>query len=75
MHVEFSQQVLSIGEHIHQVRDRSPLVAADITDATLQQRLGNRQNPLAMEFCPGAKSQFLYFMFERTFSHRCQRCR
>ncbi len=49
MDAEFFHHILGIGEHVHQVRDRRTLIAADIGYAGLQQRLGNRQNALAAE--------------------------
>ena len=48
-----------IGEHIHEMRNRRSLIAADIADAGLQQRLGDRQNALAAEFLAVAKFQVL----------------
>jgi hypothetical protein len=41
MDAEFEHQLVRIGEHVHQVADRRPLIAADIGDARLQQRLGD----------------------------------
>ena len=49
MHAELVEHVLGVGEHVHQVRDRRALIAADIGDAGLQQRLGDRENALAAE--------------------------
>ncbi len=49
MHAEFVEHVLGVGEHVHQMRDRRALIAADIGDAGLQQRLGDRENAFAAE--------------------------
>ncbi len=49
MHAEFADDVLGFDQHVEQVRDRRALVAADVGDARLQQRLGHRENALAAE--------------------------
>ena len=54
MNAELAEDVLRVGEDVHEVGDGSALVAADIADAGLQQRLGDGQNPLAMEDIPVA---------------------
>ena len=52
MHAELAQNVLRVGEHVHQMRDRRALIAADIGDAGLQQRLGDREDAFAAEISP-----------------------
>ena len=47
MHIEVGQDALGIRQHVHQMRDRRALIATDITDAGLQQRLGDREDALA----------------------------
>ena len=69
MDAELVEDVLGVGQHIHQVRDRRALVAADIGDARLQQRLGDRQNAFAAENLPFAEPQILDFAGKGTFSH------
>ena len=69
MHAELVQNVLRIGEHVHQMRDRRALIAADIADAAFEQRLGDRQDALAAEFLPRADLQLLHFLREGAFSH------
>jgi len=49
------------------MRDRRTLVAADITDAGLQQRLGDGQNAFAPKCRAAAQAQRLDFSAERTF--------
>ena len=49
MHAELAQNVLRVGKHVHQMADRRALVAADIADAVLQQRLGDGEDALARE--------------------------
>ncbi len=55
------QDVLRIGQHVHQVRDRRALVAGDIGDARLQQRLGHREDAFAAEHLAGAQAKLLDF--------------
>ena len=64
MHAEFAEDFLRVGQHIHQMADRRALIAADITDAALQQRLGDGENPLAGEFLAAAQFEFLDFLGE-----------
>ena len=52
--------VRGVGQHVHQMRDRRALVAADIGDAGLQQRLGDGENALAAEFLAVAELQVLH---------------
>ena len=52
MHAEFVQNVLGIGQHVHQMADRRALIAADIADAVFQQRLGDGEDALAGEGLP-----------------------
>ena len=46
---ELVEDVLGVGQHVDQVRDRRALIAADIADAGLQQRLGDGEDAFAME--------------------------
>ena len=64
VHAEVGQDLLRIGEHIHQVADRRALVTADIADPVFQQCLGDRQDALAVEDLPGAHLQFFDFACE-----------
>ena len=75
VHIELGQHVLGISQHVHQMRNWGTLVTPDITDAALQQGLGDREDPLAAELFSCPESQFLDFLFERAFSHECQSCR
>ena len=49
MHAEIVEHVLGVGKYVHQMRDGRTLIAADIGDAGLQKRLGDRENALAAE--------------------------
>ncbi len=69
MHAELRQDVLGIGEHIHQMRDGRPLVAADIGHPGLQQRLGDGENALAAEFRARAEPQRLDLFGEGPLGH------
>jgi hypothetical protein len=64
MHAEVLHHLLGVGKHVHQMRDRRALVAADIGDAGLQQRLGDCKNALAAKDFAGAKFQILNLAFE-----------
>ena len=69
MNAEIAENVLRIRQHVHQMRDRRALIAADIADAGLQQRLGDGQNPFAVEDIPVAQFEVLDLAGERAFSH------
>ena len=69
MHAELAENVLRIGQHVHQMRDRRALIAADIADAGLQQRLGDGENAFAAEFLAVAELEVLDLAGERAFSH------
>ena len=64
MHAELAQNVLRVGKHVHEMTDRRALVAADITDAALEQRLGDGQNAFAGEFLAVAQPQLFDFLGE-----------
>ena len=75
-----AEQVLRLHQHVEQVAHRRALVAADVGDARLQQRLGHGQDALAVEGVAGAEPQALDLLVERNFSHcaalvsSCPRC-
>ena len=66
MHAEVVEHVLGVGQHVHQMGDRRALIAADIGDAGLQQRLGDRENALAAEFLAFAKLEVLQLRVQTT---------
>ena len=70
MHAEFAEQTLSVGQHVHQVRDRRALIAADIGHARLQQRLGDREDSLAVKGLVRAEAQRLDLFRKGPFRHR-----
>ena len=67
MHAQVCEYVLGLQQHIEQVADRRALVAADVADARLQQRLGDGQNALAAKLGARAKLQIADFLSERDF--------
>ena len=73
MNAELVEHVLGVGQHIHQMRDRRALIAADIGHAGLQQRLGDGENSLAAEFLAFAEFEILHFACERAFRHESLR--
>ena len=60
VHAEVIEHVFGVGEHVHEVRDRRALIAADIGNAGLQQRLGDREYSLAAEFLALAQLEVLH---------------
>ena len=64
-----AEQALRLHQHVEQVAHRRALVAADVGDARLQQRLGHGQDALAVEGLAGAEPQALDLLVERNFSH------
>ena len=74
VHPELGKNLLRVREHVHQVRDRGSLVAADVRHPGLQQRLGHGQNPLTAEFLALGEAQRLHFLGERALGHCARRC-
>ena len=74
MNAEFAKDTLRVGQHIHQMRNRRALVARDVADAGLQQRLGDGENPLAPEHLAGAKPEVFHFTRKRAFRHAGPPC-
>src|SRR5690625_7774828 len=69
MHAQILEYFVGIMENIHQVGNGSALIAAHITHAGLQQRLGDTENSFAVEFLAGAHAQLLDLFRERSFRH------
>ena len=63
-HTQVRENILGIGQHIHQVADRRALIAADVADPILKQCLGDRQNTLAGEGLALTEAEFPDFMCE-----------
>ena len=66
---EFLEDVVGVGQHVHQVRDRRALVAGHVGHAGLQQRLGHREDALAVELGARRQLQLLDFLLEGTLGH------
>ena len=49
MHPERFEDLAGVVEHVHHVGDRRPLIAADVGDSGLEQRLGDREDAFAVE--------------------------
>jgi hypothetical protein len=71
VHAQLVEQLARIGQHVHEVRHRRALVAADVGDAGLQQRLGDGEDALAGEGLAGAKPQLGDFRLEGSFHSLC----
>ena len=67
MYAEFGHVVFGLDHDIEQMRHRRALVAADIGDARLQQRLGDRQYAFAMEGRTRSLAQLADFTAEGNF--------
>ena len=67
MDAEIGEQILGVDHDVEQVRNRRALIAADIAHAGLQQRLGDRQDALAVEGIAFAQPQRFHFLLERAF--------
>ena len=72
VHAEIAHDVLRIREHVHQMRDRRALIAANIGDAAFEQRLGDGENAFAAEFLTVADPELLDFLRKRPLSHACR---
>ncbi len=66
---EFFEDVVGVGEDVHQVRDGRALIAGDVGNAGLQQRLGDGENAFAAKFLAFAEVKFLDFFFEEPLRH------
>ena len=64
MHAQLAEDVVGVGEDVHEVRDRRALVSRDVGDARLQQRFGDGQDALAAEYLARAELQLLHFFTE-----------
>ena len=62
MHAQFLQDVVGVGQHVHQVRYRRALVARHIRHTRLQQGLGDGQNALAVELVAITQAKFLHLL-------------
>ena len=49
VNAEIAQDVAGIGEHVHEMGNRRALIAADVRNPRLQQRLGDGQDALAVK--------------------------
>jgi hypothetical protein len=64
---ELVEDLARVVQHIHHVRHRRALVAADIGDARLQERFGHRENAFAVEDLAVPQLQLADFFLERAF--------
>ena len=68
-HAQLVEDAAGVREHIHQVRHRRALVAADVCDARLQQRLGDREDGLTLEGLARTETEGFDFPGEGSFRH------
>ena len=64
MNAQFVKDFLGISQYIHKVGNGRTLVTGNITDAGLQQTLGDGQNALAAEFFTSTDTELLDFFLE-----------
>ena len=64
------EDVVCVGEHIDEVRDRRTLIARDVGHAGLQQCLGDSENSFAAEFLACAEPKLGNLALERPFRHK-----
>ncbi len=64
MHAEIGEKLVGIHHDIEQMRHRRALIAADIADAGLQQRLGDGEDAFAAKGLAGAEPQRIHFFLE-----------
>ena len=67
VHAEIGEHILGVDHDVEQMRHRRALIAADIAHARLQQRLGDREDALAVEGLAFAEPQRFHFLLERAF--------
>ena len=66
---ELTEDILRVGEHVHEMGNRGALVAADIADAGLEEGLGDRKDAFAAELLARADPQLLDLFGEGAFGH------
>src|SRR6185295_10317484 len=69
VHAELVEDAARVVQHVHDVRHRRALVAADVGHARLEQRLGDGEDRLAVEYLAVGELQLLDFLFERPFHY------
>ena len=69
MNAELAEQVLRVGQDVHQMGNRGALIAANIGDAGLQQGFGQREDAFAPELLAFAEFEVPNFSGKRTFGH------
>ena len=63
------EDVVRVGEHVDHVRDGRAGIAADVADAGLEQRLGDREDAFAVEDLAGAVPELFDVFREGTLTH------
>jgi hypothetical protein len=69
VHAQVFQDVVRVGQHVHQVRDGRALITGHVRHPGLQQGLGHREDSLAAELLAGAQPELADFTAERTLRH------
>lgn len=66
---KFAENLLGIGENVHEVRDRRALIAADIADTIFEKRLGDGKYALTGEVWPAPSFKCSTSALKEMFSH------
>ena len=67
VHTELREIRLRLDEHIEKMRNGRALITADVRDARLQQRLGDRDDAFAVKRIAAAEPQAVNFLAKRDF--------
>src|SRR5439155_2153067 len=67
------ERLVRVSQDVDEVRDRRARVAADVAHAGLEQRLGDRENPLAAQDLALAVPELLDVLRERPLTHAASR--
>jgi hypothetical protein len=73
VHAELVEDAARVVQHVHHVRHRRALVAADVGHARLQQRFGDREDALAAEGFAFAELEQFHFLLEGAFHRHLSR--
>src|SRR5215472_7681723 len=69
MDTELFKNIVRVGKHVHQVRNRSALIACHVGNAGLQKGFGDGKDAFATKFLALAEVKFLDFFLEEALRH------
>jgi len=65
------KNLAGVGQHVHEMRNRSALIAGDVGYTGLEQRLGDGEDSLAVKLVAVAQLELADLFLERAFRHGC----